>query len=441
MTRGAGLTAAWSVVLLLHAATAIAAWLLLPRGFAPMSARYVSNELGPPLLFSAAASLLVAGIVWPRAAAPLHAALPALWLALGISLWLVFPITGRRLGLTSIAVGLALCPFTWLSIRQGRRRGLALVAAAIGAAFAVVIVSCLKPPAPSTAPTEARPARYAGEPAAPVDDRDVELTPSLRVNPSRSQVDLQLPGLMVTVWPRLELFDGSPDGFWTVFGHPTWRPAPASIVSREGKTLSAWQADGALALRVGDTGDGGASIEAWSELASPAWSHLGSYASVMVRGHTRLAARFSACPDALTELAYVDPAGSSNARFATIDPSGAFRVLEAAAAEKGPFVELSRGQLDAGEPLVIELVEMGGDRSTRVLAIVLSDWSAQASTAPSPTAGYGVPMNAIELRLAGPEPSSAAWITTTLAGTGIGRGWDAVAHAPGRYVNHMTIRR
>ncbi len=194
-----------------------------------------------------------------RGPAPRRAPRP--WLALGISLSLVFPITGRRLGLSSIAVGLALCPFIWLSIRQGRRRSLALVAAAIGAAFGVVIVSCLKPPAPSTAPTEARPARYAGEPAAPVDDRDVELTTSLRVNPSRSQVDLQLPGLMVTVWPRLELFDGSPDGFWTVFGHPTWRPAPASIVSREGKTLSAWQADGALALRVGDTGDGGASIE------------------------------------------------------------------------------------------------------------------------------------------------------------------------------------
>ena len=71
------------------------------------------------------------------------------------------------------------------------------------------------------------------------------------------------------------------------------------------------------------------------------------------------------------------------------------------------------------------------------MRVVLADWSAQADTTLSPTAGWGVPVNAIEFSLAGDAPSSPASIFVTLAATSVGRGWDCVGHRPGTYRNRI----
>ncbi|MGP0064920.1 MAG: hypothetical protein ACLQGP_15140 [Isosphaeraceae bacterium] len=69
----------------------------------------------------------------------------------------------------------------------------------------------------------------------------------------------------------------------------------------------------------------------------------------------------------------------------------------------------------------------------------LADFAAQADTTLSPTAGWGVPVNAIEFSLADDQPSSLASIFVTLAGTSVGRGWDCVGHRAGTYRNRIRL--
>jgi hypothetical protein len=71
--------------------------------------------------------------------------------------------------------------------------------------------------------------------------------------------------------------------------------------------------------------------------------------------------------------------------------------------------------------------------------MTLADWSAEADTTLSPTAGWGVPVNAIEFSLVSDQPSAPASIFVTLAGTSVGRGWDCVGHNPGTYRNRILL--
>ena len=132
---------------------------------------------------------------------------------------------------------------------------------------------------------------------------------------------------------------------------------------------------------------------------------------------------FSPCPGERVEVL-----GSitrwDGPRFAYVDASRAFRVVEASSGEKGPFRILAEGRLEPADPLVIAL----HDEDQPVARVTLQDWAAQAGTDVSPTAGWGVPVNAIEFSLNGEAPSSPASIFVTLAGTSVGRGWDCVGH-------------
>ena len=96
---------------------------------------------------------------------------------------------------------------------------------------------------------------------------------------------------------------------------------------------------------------------------------------------------------------------------------------------------LAGGRLGRAEPLAITL----HDGDAAVARITLEDWSAQAGTTLSPTAGWGAPVNAIEFSRDGDAPGSRAAIYVTLAGTSVGRGWDCVGHAAGTYRNRMRI--
>jgi hypothetical protein len=78
-----------------------------------------------------------------------------------------------------------------------------------------------------------------------------------------------------------------------------------------------------------------------------------------------------------------------------------------------------------------------GDKAA--FTITLSDWSAQASTALSPTAGAGLPVNTIELVRNGDADNALSLLTTSLASTSIGRGTQSVGHAAGVYRNRITV--
>ena len=81
-------------------------------------------------------------------------------------------------------------------------------------------------------------------------------------------------------------------------------------------------------------------------------------------------------------------------RFAFVEADRTFRVVEASSGEKGPFRTLARGRLDPEQTLTITL----HDQDQAVGRLSLEDYAAQADTTPSPTAGWGVPVNAIEFQ-------------------------------------------
>ena len=163
------------------------------------------------------------------------------------------------------------------------------------------------------------------------------------------------------------------------------------------------------------------------------YSHLNSYCDIEVRGQRRLALEFSPCPGVPVEVRRYDYPVGRPARFAFVDQDRTFRVVEASTGEKGPFRTLARGPLAADQSLTITLIDQG----RAVGKITLADWAFQADTTLSPTAGWGVPVNAIEFSLSGDAATSPASIFITLAGTSVGRGWDCVGHNPGNYRNRI----
>jgi len=109
--------------------------------------------------------------------------------------------------------------------------------------------------------------------------------------------------------------------------------------------------------------------------------------------------------------------------------------VQASNAEKGPFTELCSGPLTRTDPLAITIY----DEAQAVCRLTMLDFAAQASIALSPTAGWGVPCNAIEFHLLGNQADDYAFIYVTLAATSVGRGWDSVGHAAGVYNNRLQF--
>lgn len=153
----------------------------------------------------------------------------------------------------------------------------------------------------------------------------------------------------------------------------------------------------------------------------------------------RLGLRFSPSPELVVEVVHSDYPFGAPARLAYLDEEGIFRVVQAKDAEKGPFTTLGEGPLARGEALGIVLVELGEQHNRELATIVFRDWSLQVSTELSPTAGWGLPQNAVEFGRISMEPTSAVYIDLTLAGTSVGRGWDSVGHRAGVSENRVEI--
>jgi hypothetical protein len=163
-------------------------------------------------------------------------------------------------------------------------------------------------------------------------------------------------------------------------------------------------------------------------------SHLNSYTTLILTGHESLTVTFSPCPGEPIDVLPSDYPIGQPTRFATLLPGHRFAILEASSGEKGPFKTLAEGRLTRGESLTMTF----RDNGEPVAELTLADWSAHASVEPSPTAGWGVPQNAIVFTIEGDRRDAPAAVFVTLAGTGVGRGYDTVAHSPGRYRNRLT---
>jgi hypothetical protein len=437
----------WLVVLVAQTIAAALWWWLQPGGFSWSHPRFWLNRVLPLVVL--AWSLGSLGRLHREDRSRLVLVLsawPCLWGAAALSSKMCFPITMVSLWLLplsfAVVMSLALIPIG----RHAAPRGMLILSGIIclwlltGAAIPYLE----RPEPPATRPLlTTSPSTSASEaPRNEVIAGAIHLGRDVMVQTSDGSLNVRIAPLTVIVSPLLRFLSRSPDGCWTVFARPEDRAGPEPRLNGEGGIdVGRWlaysfQGQGPARLTAArDVQRNSVDIDAMTQLERPIDSHLNSYCDLEVRGHRRLSLGFSPCPEARIDVVHYDYPFGRPARFAFVDGERRFRVVEASSGEKGPFRTLAEGRLERDERLAITLHD--GDRS--VARVTLFDWSAQVSTQLSPTAGWNVPVNAIEFSLSDENPSSPASIFITLAATSVGRGWDSVGHSAGTYRNRITI--
>ena len=429
----------WALAWAGHALAALGWWAFTPGGFPASNPHFWTNQVLPPaglavsLLGLAAALARRPGLSW------LALFSLAAWFSAGAAAVLLYPVSAVRLAPLLLAPPLALLvPGAWL----WRYRSVPLLpggaALLTGVLVGVSLVAAQRSPEPATHPLdEPAPALAASSGRRP---RWVQLSPSITVVGEEARVEVRCGGLNLWVRPLLTFQRRSPDRCWTTFAPRFGQQGPPRDLTRwqrpAGLLRLRYADDAASTLQVRAGPDGAALIEAHCRLDRPLYSHRNAWCEFTAVGERPLSLAFSPCP---REKISVEPWGDfmgGRLRLACLDATGTFRVLEAAWNDKGPFRELARGRLPRQAPLEMTLYE--GDRPACRLGF--ADWPRQAGTALSPTAGCGLPVNAIEFARYRADRPGCCHVVLTLAATTVGRGRDSVGHAAGTYRNRLVIR-
>jgi hypothetical protein len=433
----------WFVALLAHVGGAALWWSFMPGGFPFNHSRFWVNRFLPVVVIGFAGAALVLALT--RRAAPIRLVLlglGAMWLAAMVAAPITFPQSGWWLALAMLLFGGATLGAALAArLVAPLRPRWAIGAAALGAAIGVLIPWTQRAADPTTHPVN-------GDipPAAIVDPlpRTVALLVNrhLIVQTTEGVVTLRNDRYAGVVEPMLTFNSRSPDRCWTVL-------SPQDLSRRPRHRFAGMQRDGAgvrlafsnpegpgfLSVHPRD-GSGAVDINSSTRLLRPVYSHLNSFCVVSLVGHrSAVSLRFSPCPDTPVTVSFADYPVGRPSRAAYVTAAGEFRIIEAATGEKGPFRTLATGRLRRGDPLTVTFYD--GERA--VMRATIRDWSAQASDALSPTAGWGVTQNAIEFGLENDYPEAPATAIFTLAGTSLGRGYDSVGHAAGTYRNRVEV--
>jgi hypothetical protein len=443
----------WLTVLVGHLILAVLWWWMQPGGFPLGHPRFWSNRVAP---FGGLA--LAFGTLWAlhrertdllRLLLPIW---PAAWVAIALAGRLMFPISLALAWLAPLAAATAMAALAFPRRRSEapgkvRRMRAGLAGSIVVAALAGASLVCTqRVPAAATHPLCVQfPQLDPASSRAIVQTGAIRLGRNVLIQTSGGSMTVQIAGLTLMVEPILTFSSRSADGCPTVLVGPSEHagPVPRFLEGRRDGERScsliyelAGQGPAFVAATTGPSRKE-LSVEAVTQLERPVYSHLNSFCDVEVRGHHQLSLEFSPCPGVPIEVRRFDYPIGRPARFAYRDNDGAFRVAEADSGEKGPYRTLASGRLGIDEPLAITLI----DRGRATCRITLEDWAPQADTSLSPTAGWGVPVNAIEFSLSGEGPESPASIFVTLAGTSVGRGWDCVGHAAGTYRNRLRFEK
>ena len=370
---------------------------------------------------------------------PALGALAALWIAAAISARITFPMTFRLLWVGPLIVGIVIGGAAVAGFKRSESSrwfaiGVSVVLASVcGAAVPIAQRGSL----PDTRPANVEILYRQSGAGSQLPNGAVKLSAGVQVIPKEGIITQSSTHRMISVEPLLTFQSRSPDRCWTLFARGKARRGPArqfTGLEELGRRVKVSYRDDDLTTLEVEASDISriTHIESISRLPLPVWSHLNSFAQLAVTARGALSVSFSPCPDARIEIRASDYPFGRPARFAFLDAGDVFHVVEARSAEKGPFRELASGRLRKDAALAMTFF----DDATPVFRVTLADWAAQAGRQISPTAGWRIPVNAIEFSL---WAGSTAQVFITLAGTSVGRGYESVGHAAGVYRNRMSI--
>lgn len=422
------------IVFAMHAIGAAAWFWLMPGGWPASAPQFWVDQVWP--LAMIAASLAGIGALATnrdRIVLAIAAAFVAQSAGVAAAALVVFPDSGAWLAVRALPAALVMLAMLVPWRTSARRWHLA--PAVVGLAIGAAVTRAERAPVPATRALDVAP------PALPTDavraSGIVELQPDVWFAPAGAAVRIAAPPIELDVAPLLSFTSRSPDGGWVMFADARDRRAPPRsfdrIAHHDDEAIASYT-DSIVQVAAHDAT---VDITGFTRLDAPTYSHLNTFARLAIAGHQRLSLAFSPAPDARIEVTHADYPTGKPATFACLGADGVFRVLRASSGEKGPFTELAAGPLAQGASLSFVIYDQG----QAIARVTLDDWSAQLATQPSPTAGWGVPVNAIEFGLAATDPRSPAAIFVTLAATSVGRGFDSVGHAAGTYRNRIRVER
>jgi hypothetical protein len=360
------------------------------------------------------------------------------WASAAVAARLVFPLSLAGIWWLFLVVASAGGALFWTLIRGERAMLPAwLAGGTAGALIGILVVWWQIPESPSTVPWNAdlplAVSRWNGiQPP-----RIVTVADNVVFDASAARLAIAHGNLRFQCSPLITFDRISPDRFWSLLARGIWTPVRRYVkqtITEEARDFH--YDDGSTVHFPRQGSDGSLELTACTVVRTSTYSHLNTFCYLEIDGHESLALSFSPCADTIVDVQPADYPFGRPARFAYLDAGGRYRVCQATSGEKGPFHELASGPLHRGEPLVIDI----HDNRRRIASIRLEDWPTQASTALSPSAGWGVPVNAIEFQRLGESTTDSAGIWITLAATAIGRGFETVGHRPGTYRNQIAIR-
>jgi hypothetical protein len=336
-------------------------------------------------------------------------------LAGGLSGRLVFPSAEAAFFAGPFALGVLWLVTTVRAHRAVTRRGraLALSLSALAAPLGVVQATARAPlPADTRPALEALP--DAGPPTAP---------PGTSLS-ADGALEAPCGAARLRLRPFVEFTDASEDGFWAL------RRTPVVEKTTEAPALAGPGRRAALSVTAAD---GGLVVDAATSVLLDVASHLSRTADVQVSGLVAPHLRFDATGATRYPASTYDYPRGRPVHFATFT-GDALVVYRATSAEKGPFVELGRGPASRGAPLGITVLE--GEVPQCHLAFL--DFTAQASTQRSPTAGEGVRVNVVQFGRFR-DDAAPLGVVLSLASTGIGSGLETTRHRAGTYRTRVVI--
>jgi hypothetical protein len=410
----------WGLILIVHMAVVGGWWWLAPKGFPVGHSRFWVNTALPWL----GVFLLATGVRSLARPSRFRDALlmmtPGFWVGAGITAALLFPSSSVKLLPLFVPMALGLSILAWISLDRTRKEALAFVVAGFLGAF---VSFSQQAPAASTRPSQTE----FESPPTNLGASDIYKEGFVSFDPARAEISIAVRETTIELRPLLNFDSRSPDRCWTCLADSRDRDGPSRRLlgarARGTEWSAFYQSDFSSRLSVNVKNPKLVTLESTAHLMSPIYSHLNTYCDLSVTTPRPVSIVFSPCPDTPIEVRLP-------ARHAYLAEDG-FHVVEAATAEKGPFTELASGPLTRGEPVSLTFVV---DNSP-LFRLELKDWSSQASIEHSPTAGWGLPMNAIALWPSG----RGCLVGITLAATSVGLGWDSVGHREGTYRGRMLV--